>query len=454
MSGSPRVRRRALLFLLGSAATGTVAQPAAAQQSGNRTGTETEPATDGGTTTDDRDTETDAAQDTDSVEPRLDLDCYVLTVDGESYSSVELRFADGTAVTFDDGYSGVTTFGYSGDGRLDAEAETAVEEFHGPIAWATVVVGDATETVTNTGRCPFDDLLFDCDTAQFSRGDDVRMRFVDGSIKRWDPPADPGQTRFGSPGRVVESVREESADIEVANPNLDCEPGEPATVFDCTEVTVGPAEFATEPTFDRVQLTFIDGSTQSVGEGNDAGFTAPETFAGTDDHDGKVIESVGIEKRDGDIAFRLLNPTVDDCEIAPPEDAGEATDADDGTENRTNTTAGSAGDGAEGGDEPRSSLPSTDAESTDTGGAVDAGESGNEGGSTDNGGTTVDEEAGSQFPWWGWLAGAGGAAGTVSYLVSRALGPESEAVDEGNRAAERRASVDEPPSRWDEFGNK
>ena len=449
MSGSPRVRRRALIFVLGTAATGTVAESAAAQQSGNRTGTE--PATDGGNTTDDRGTETDGEQDTESVGPRLDLDCYVLTVDGERYASVELRFADGTAATFDDGYSGTTTFGYGGDGRLDAEAETAVTEFHGPIAWATVVVGEATETATNSGRCPFADLFFDCDTAQFSRGNDVRMRFVDGSVKRWDPPADPGQTRFGSPGRVVESVAEESADIEVANPNIDCEPGEPATVFDCTEVTVGPAEFATEPTFDRVTLTFVDGATQSLGARDDSGFTAPETFAGTDDHDGKVIESIGIEKRDGDIAFRLVNPTVDDCEIVP-EDAGEA--AEDDAEAETDSTAGEAGGGPRGGDEPRRGPPETDSESTDAGESGDAQGSPDPGDTDTGGGAAVDEEAGSPFPWWGWLAGAGGAAGTVSYLVSRALGPESEAVDEGNRAAERRASVDEPPSRWDEFGNK
>ena len=31
------------------------------------------------------------------------------TVDGERYTSVELRFADGTAATFDDGYGGTTS---------------------------------------------------------------------------------------------------------------------------------------------------------------------------------------------------------------------------------------------------------------------------------------------------------------------------------------------------------
>ena len=447
MSGSPRVRRRTLLFLVGTAATGSVSQPVAAQQSGNETANETEPATDGGTneTDDDPGTDPDAEQDPEPVGPRLDLDCYVLSVDGDSYSSVELRFVDGTTVTFEDDYDGVTRFGYGGDGRLEPDDETAVAEFHGPIAWATVVVGDTTETVTNSGRCPFGDLLFDCEAAEFSRGNDVRMQFVDGSVKRWDPPADDGQTRFGSPGRVVESVTEESADIEVPNPNLDCEPGEYATVFDCTEVTVDPAEFAADPTFDRAVLTFVDGSTESFGEQGESGFTAPETFAGTEDNAGKLIESLGIEKRDGDIAFRLVNPTVDDCEPAPAGD-GEAvsTDGDGGAEDGTDSTAGGAG--GDGG-EPRSSPPGGD--SASTGGGTDTG------GSTETDGSAVDEAVGSQLPWWSWMAAAGGAAGTVSYLVSRTLGGESEeGVDSEPVDGGDVGGVDESPNRWENFGNR
>jgi len=451
MSGSPRVRRRALLYILGSAATGSISQPAAAQQSGNGTVNETEPATDGGTNaTDDQGTESDAEQDTGAVGPQLDLDCYVLTVDGDSYSSVELRFADATAVTFEGDYDGVTRFGYSGDGRLDPDAETAVPEFHGPIAWATVVVGDATETVTNSGRCPFGDLLFDCEAAEFSRANDVRVRFVDGSVKQWDPPADPAQRRFGSPGRVVESVSEESADIEVPNPNLDCEPGEYATVFDCTEVTVDPAEFAGEPTFDRAVLTFVDGSTESFGEGGEESeFTAPETFAGTDDNAGKVIESLGIEKRDGDIAFRLVNPTVDDCEPAAVDDGEGTTDGDGGAENGTNSTAGGAGGGSEADDsEPRSGPPGDDSASTD------GSESGDASGSTEAGGSRVDEEVGSQAPWWSWMVAAGGAAGAVSYLVSRTVGEGSGTVDAVGEEGDGSGSVDESTNRWENFGNR
>ncbi len=477
MSSSLPVDRRAILFILGSAATGTAAETVAAQQvddgdADNETapGTDSGSAvgddaggteTDGGNATDDEQGETDESEDEpEAFDPRLDLDCYALSVDAEAYDSVELRFTDGTTVTFDDGYSGATTFGFSGDGRFDSDAETAIAEFHGPIAWATVIAGEATETVTNSGRCPFADLTFDCDSARFSRGNDVRMRFVDGSIKQWDPPVDADQTRFGSPGRVVESVGEESADIEVANPNLDCEPGGYATVFDCTEVTVGPEEFAAEPTFDRVMLTFVDGSTQSF-DGPDSGsaFTAPETFAGTEDNAGNVIESVGIEKRDGDIAFRLVNPTVEDCEPAPPADVDEAA-----TDGEWSNPAG--GDSAEGGSavdteddgDSRASPPDTGSESTD------------QPASSSGGPPTVEEVVGRQLPWWSGIAAAGGAAGTVSYLVSRTLGETPEAADTGvdsasdgadrsddsggdTAAVDDAEAVDEMPNRWDRFGN-
>jgi len=469
MSASLRVRRRAILFILGSAATGTAAETVAAQQADDDAANETAPGNDsdpvdGGTATDDgTDGETDEDEqdaEPEAFDPALDLDCYVLSVDAEAYDSVELRFTDGTTVTFDEGYTGATTFGFSGDGRLDVDDETAVGEFHGPIAWATVIAGEATETVTNSGRCPFADLSFDCDSARFSRGNDVRLRFVDGSFKRWDPPADADQTRFGSPGRVIESVGEESADIEVPNPNRDCEPDGYATVFDCTEVTVGPEEFAAEPTFDRAILTFVDGSTQSVeGPDNGSAFTAPETFAGTGDHAGKVIESLGIEKRDGDIAFRLVNPTVDDCDPAPPADVDEA--ATDGEE--SNPAGGDSAEGgsaaAEGdGSESRPSPPDSDAES--------AGEGESSGGSL----STVGEAINRQLPWWSGVAAAGGAAGTVSYLVSRTLGETPDAAEAGadstshgsdrsddgggdTVAVDDAEAVDETPNRWDRFGN-
>ncbi|MFD1641073.1 hypothetical protein [Halohasta litorea] len=475
MSASLRVRRRAVLCTLGIAATGTAAETVAAQQAddgdtanetapGNDSdpvddGTEPEPDDRGTATDDETDGEADEYEqdaEPEAFDPQLDLDCYALSVDAETYDSVELRFTDGTTVTFDDGYNGATTFGFSGDGRLDPDAETAIEEFRGPIAWATVIAGEATETVTNSGRCPFADLTFDCDSARFSRGNDVRLRFTDGSVKQWDPPADPDQTQFGSPGRVIESVGEESVDIEIVNPDPDCEPGGYATVFDCTEVTVGPEEFAAEPTFDRAMLTFTDGSTQSFdGPDHRSAFTAPETFAGTGDHVGALIESIGIEKGDGDIAFRLVNPTVDDCEPAPPAEAdGDATD--DGSNPASDRTEGGSAADTEDGDDARSSPP-------DTGPETDH--------SPSSGGLPVVQETiGRQLPWWSGIAAAGGAAGTVSYLVSRTLGETPEAAetsvespsensdgsDDGRTdaaAVDDAEAVDETPNRSERFGN-
>jgi len=470
MSSALPVRRRAIVCLLGSAATGTVSQTVVAQQAddtnetgpGNDTDNGAEAtADDSGTTTNETDSDTDEQDaETEAFNPRLDLDCYALSVDAETYDSVELRFTDGTTVTFDDGYSGATLFGFSGDGRFDSDAETAITEFHGPIAWATVIAGEAAETVTNSGRCPFADLTFDCDSARFSRGNDVRMRFVDGSVKRWDPPVDPDQTRFGSPGRVIESVAEESAEIEITNPDPDCEPGGYATVFDCTEVTVGPEEFAAEPTFDRAMLTFVDGSTQPF-TAPDSGstFTAPETFAGTEDNTGTVIESVGIEKRDGDIAFRLVNPTVEDCEPASPADADEgATDGKGLAQRGPDRVEGGSAVDTEGGGKSRPSPTDTGSEST--------------GGDESSGGSlpTVDESISGHLPWWSGIAAAGGAAGTVSYLVSRTLGETPNTAETGvdstsdssdgsddaavdTEAVDDAEAVDETANRWDRFGN-
>jgi hypothetical protein len=292
MSRPPPLSRRGFLVASGLAVTGFQGT-AAAQETGNQS--------------------TDSATTQPSFEPEIDLDCYVARVEAEAYDSVDLIFADGTIEAFTAGYSGTTRFGFGGDGRLEPSAETTIEEFHGPIARVTVTNGTAAETATNSGPCVFGDLAFNCDSASHSQADDVQMTFVDGSSKQWDPPAS-DQTQFGSPGRAIETISEESADITVENPNPNCSSGEYATVFDCIEVTVGPEEFAAEPTFERIRLDFVDGTSQMFGQrGGESTFTAPETFAGTDDNVGKIIESVVIETQDGDIVFQLVNPTVEAC---------------------------------------------------------------------------------------------------------------------------------------------
>lgn len=247
----------------------------------------------------------------------MDLDCYSVQVDAEECDSVRLTFVDGTTVTFTDDYSGTTTFGFRGDGQIDSDSETAIDEFHGPIEQVTVTAGEITETVTREGRCGVEAMEFNCDRYHYmGLPGDVRVSFVDGSYKMWDGPVESDQVLFGSPGRVIEYLSEESIEVRFENPNQDCKPGEYATVFDCTEVTVGEAEFTTDPpTFERATLNFVDDTSQSFGErGGEPVFTAPETFVGVDDHENKIIESIELETLSGDIFFRLVNPTVDECE--------------------------------------------------------------------------------------------------------------------------------------------
>lgn len=241
-------------------------------------------------------------------DPTLTLDCYYVSVDADRYHRVDLQFVDGTTTTFRDEYSGRTAFGFSGDGRLDTDSETTVDSFYGPIEQATVSAWDRSETVERDGPCVFDDLVFDCDSIQYSRGDDVRVAFVDGSFKQWDPPA-VDQQWFGSPGRVVASVTEESVDVTVENPTPECSSGPPATVFENDTVTIGPGEFAGEPTFEAVTLTFVDGSTQTVGT-LDSGpqFSAPERFSARGTAAGRPIAEVIVLQQGGDIVFRLVNP--------------------------------------------------------------------------------------------------------------------------------------------------
>jgi len=245
-------------------------------------------------------------------DPQLILDCYHLSVDADQYDRVDLEFADGTTTTFSGSYSGSTAFGFSGDGRLEAGSETTVESFCGPIERATVTAGDRSATVERDGPCVFDDLAFDCDSVRYSRSDDVRVTFADGSFKQWDPPA-ADQREFGSPGRVVGSVTEETVDVTVENPAPDCSPGAPATEFDHDAVTIGRSEFVGEPTFEAVTLMFADGSRQTFGTpGAGPQFTAPETFTGQNEHVETPISEVVIQQRNDETVFRLVNTELAD----------------------------------------------------------------------------------------------------------------------------------------------
>ena len=241
-------------------------------------------------------------------DPEISLDCYVVVVDAEVYHGVDLAFADGSTVGFDGEYTGRRRFGFAGDSRIEPDSPEAIEAFHGPIERVTVRAWDRSETVDRTGDCAFESLRFNCEAVICESAADLRLRFTDGSVKQWDPPDDPTRTRFGSPGRVVDRVTEAASDVTVRNPEPDCEPGPPATVFDDESVTIGPAEFGSTPTFDRARLVFADGTERTVEPQGAAEFTAPTMFSVGGS---APIAAVVITRRDGDVSFRLVNPAVE-----------------------------------------------------------------------------------------------------------------------------------------------
>ena len=241
-------------------------------------------------------------------DPEISLDCYAVTVDAEVYHGVVLTFADGSTVGFDGEYTGRRRFGFAGDGRIEPGDPGAIDAFHGPIEQVTVRAWDHSETVDRTGDCAFESLRFDCESVVCELPADLRLRFTDGSVKQWDPPDDPARTRFGSPGRVVDRVTEAASDVTVWNPEPDCEPGPPATVFEDGAVTVGPAEFGSTPTFDSARLVFADGSERTAEPQRAAEFTAPTMFSVGGS---TPIAAVVLTRRDGDVTFRLVNPAVD-----------------------------------------------------------------------------------------------------------------------------------------------
>lgn len=479
MSSNPQLGRRVFLFTSGVAAAG-IPQAVAAQQTNE---------TDGNTTATDTATEPTVSQPTDAFDPDIDVDCYSVRIDAETYDSVTLSFVDET-VRFGEGYSGQREFGFSGDGVIEAGSETAVEEFYGPIEQVTVTAGGASQTVDREeGPCVFENLRFECDSAIHEQADDVRIEFADGSSKMWDPPADLDQSRFGSPGRVIETITEAGADITVDHPGQDCAPGEYATVFDCTEVTITAAEFGADPTFDWLSLRFTDGSSQAFGSRSDGpNFTAPETVAGTDDHEGKLIESVVITKRDGDVSFKLLNPTVDACQSAETA-ASNGTDAEPA---ETNATAAESGADSVATGDGESTAADGDAASNTTDGDVasvsrfegpdetddargappaqsDGGETNEDALATLVSAGETGADVASLMPWWGWVTAVGGAGGVGSYLVSRMLGEapadetatgggpvDSAAVDDSGSGDD--TETDTPafsdPDRWEEFDDR
>lgn len=266
--------------------------------------------------------------------PSIEWACTRVAVDADQYDRVVLTMNDGTQEVFTGDYSGRTVFayeGYRGKDRTTADnpADETYSDYRGTIQNVTISNGDQTITSPNeTNGCP-DTIRLDCSAATIV-GENIdltgfRVDFTDGSYKDYTE-GDFGSTiTFDSPGRVIESVFfQERVMVEgtpmprwfqVPNPNTECDPGKPATTFDCTEVTVTPDEGRVGETLHSgsVTLEFTDGSTQEVSEiGSEIEF--PATFSGAGPHDGKVIEAVVIDKMAWGATHYLVNPEVAACQ--------------------------------------------------------------------------------------------------------------------------------------------
>ncbi|WP_313692048.1 PT domain-containing protein [Halorarum halobium] len=291
---------------------------------------------DGGTGEDGTDAdETDSEQDEEETARQLDAwidpSCYYATVEAESYDEVRLEMSDGSVPTFSGDYAGERVFGFAGSGQTDEDAET-FGAYHGWIREVVVLDGDARASATHDRRgCV--DVEFGCEAATLSHPTDVNVDvnayFADGTTKGYDGGFG-NELRVVSPGRVLDRLSFDTPnEVVVRNPNSPCGPGEHATRFsdDCTEVTVGAAEFGSLPrTFQFADLAFADGSERRVGErGGDPAYAAPVTFAGTGENEGKAIENVRISADGGDVSFNVVNAA--DCVATAGTPTEEPTDS-------------------------------------------------------------------------------------------------------------------------------
>ncbi|WP_226023930.1 S8/S53 family peptidase [Halomicrobium salinisoli] len=270
---------------------------------------------------------------TSELDPSVEWACNRVAVNADQYNRVNLIMNDGTQEVFTEDYSGRTIFayeGYRGEDRTtdDNPADEIYSDYHGTIQEVTASNGDHTITFSNDlERCP-DTIQIDCSEATVV-GDSIgltgfRIEFVDGSYKEYGA-GDFGSTiTLGSPSRVIDSVYAqeyftENGDpywhwTEIPNPNTECDPGSPATTFDCIEVTVTPEEPQLDGLLASVSVTleFTDGSTQEVETRSEIEF--PATFSGSGQHGGKVIEAVEIYKMSLDSTHYLVNPDVESCQ--------------------------------------------------------------------------------------------------------------------------------------------
>jgi len=275
------------------------------------------------------------------LDASVEWSCFAATVDADEYDRVVLTMNDGTQEEFTGNYTGETMFayeGYLGGDRTTQNnpADETFSEFNGKITELTVANGETTQTFENDKNgCP-DDVDVACSEVELV-GENIhmekeRIEFADGSFKEYDDGDFGSTVTLGSPGRVIETVylqetyNESNANQDwyrFSNPNTDCDPGSPATTFDCTEVTIRPGEEFNGDTFGQATITlkFADGTDLQTHRGNTVELPTtirPEIFPSSSSdpdelQEGQVIESVQIRKMAWAAHYQLMNPDVESC---------------------------------------------------------------------------------------------------------------------------------------------
>ncbi|WP_459193404.1 hypothetical protein [Halosimplex sp. J119] len=146
----------------------------------------------------------------------------------------------------------------------------------------------------------------------------VHVDFTDGSYVR---TADGAPSSVRSPGRIVERVAlDRPGEKENFEADTDCDPGELATTFTDSSVSVGAGEEEALGITDTTSVTlyYADGTSQTVlengehtgigSDGDSEGLST--TYRGEGEHAGKTIEAIQFERSAYDMDVYLRNREV------------------------------------------------------------------------------------------------------------------------------------------------
>lgn len=220
--------------------------------------------------------------------------------------SVTIHTADGTAHEFTEYLEGSAELGY----WARRDEHWIGDPWYGAIDRVAVSSGRRTITVENdTG------LEVTCSLWRGPAGAADFTTEYEYATKRYDP-AGGDRDVYGSPGRSLQTVYGPAGDLEIHFGARDCEPEDDVAVqFDCTSVTVEPEEFVNgEEAIHRARLYFADGTDLAFDPGEGEFYEPPQTFTGTDEHEGAVIERLELWNAvGGGPAFLYENPDLDAC---------------------------------------------------------------------------------------------------------------------------------------------